>query len=68
MTHYGPSPPPPSIGVAGDSNKITLSLTQVIPGWQPKRVEKELNYDEAVELARRLLNEATPLLKRRVLR
>jgi hypothetical protein len=68
MTHYGPSPPPPSrIGLANDGTSIKLLLSGTDSfGLIGSTVAKELNYDEAVELARRLLNEAVALLKRGV--
>jgi hypothetical protein len=62
MTHYGPSPPPhdPTIlGLAGDGTSVVLWLSS-----HGGRIEKEMEPHEAIDLARRLLIEAAPLLKR----
>jgi hypothetical protein len=73
MTHYGPSPPQPDptiLGLAGDGNKVVLWLKNAseseLLGKTEMRLEKELTAHEAIDLARRLLIEATPLLKRGV--
>jgi hypothetical protein len=67
MTHYGPSPPLPDptiLGLAGDGTNITLWIqTTREPGLTLK---KEMGCYEAMDLARRLLIEATSLLKRGV--
>jgi hypothetical protein len=69
MTHYGPSPPPPDLtilGLAGDGNKVVLWLKTSEAGLTKTYLEKGMGPHEAIDLARRLLIEATPLLKRGV--
>src|SRR5438552_8456650 len=58
MTHYGPSPVT-TLGLSNDLNKITLWLHR-----NEVSISKEMNADDASELARRLLNEATVLRQR----
>jgi hypothetical protein len=73
MTHYGPSlpslrPDPATIlGLSGDGKSVVLWLKGTDTfGLLESRIEKELTAHEAIDLARRLLIEATPLLKRGV--
>jgi hypothetical protein len=63
-----PPKQPTTIGLAGDGTSIKLSLAGMDSFGSVAKIEKELDYDEAVELARRLLNEAAVLLKRGVQR
>jgi hypothetical protein len=67
MTHYGPSPLLPDstiLGLAGDGTSVVLWIqTTREPGLTLK---KEMTCYEAINLARRLLIEATALLKRGV--
>jgi hypothetical protein len=60
--------PPESaiLGLAGDGTKIVLWLKTLDTGVTKTYLEKEMGPYEAINLARRLLIEATPLLKRGV--
>src|SRR5205823_3972960 len=66
MTHYGPSPlpqhDPTIVGITGSAKNITLWMQTTRE--PPLTLKKEMSYDEAVELARCLINEAAALLKR----
>src|SRR6266576_5132111 len=59
MTHYGPSLVT-TIGLSNDLNKITLWLRRS----NGISLSKELNADDATELATRLLREASALRQR----
>jgi hypothetical protein len=66
MTHYGPSPALPikhpdipTIGIGGLEDRVVIWMKK-----QDIRIERELTADEAVDLATRLLREASPLRQR----
>lgn len=54
-----PKPAPTIIGLAGDGCKITLWLQTT--SEPPLTMKKEMGYVEAIDLARRLLNEASAI-------